>query len=294
MRKAVVAIDGASGTVGLDLRRRLARQKPGYRVLELSRNTPPVDRQAALGLADVVVLCLPEEAARKAAQSISSSVRVIDASSTHRLQPGWVYGLPELCLEQSELIQKSFRVANPGCFASAAVLLLRPLNDKLPSTPIPIVGVGGFTSGGKKLVAAAETTEIGYRLYGLQHDHRHIPEIQKFGLLKARPIFMPGVAGFSRGTLVQVPVHLPTLGMSLLQLEDAFEQAYASFSASVRVCKGTTARYLSGAFESDGTTITILPDPTGESVLLVAQFDNLGKGAAGSVIANLELMLGDF
>lgn len=299
--KPVVVIVGSSGTVGLDLAERLAAIAD-ITVIGLSRTHSQEERQAILESATVAVLCLPEQAAIDFVGEAQAypTLRILDASPAHRTSPGWVYGLPELNPSQSEKIHLSSRVANPGCYATGAILLLAPIMSALAQRgiveqpDIAITGIGGVTSGGTKMIAKAEADPFGYRLYGLHQEHRHIPEIKAFANLSDAPTFMPAVVAHQRGTMVQVPLNTRTLGLSFDESSAALQNAYAQ-TPNVRVHASVgDARCLDGASlaGTDGVRIDILTDADKRRMVLVARFDNLGKGAAGAAEQNLRLMLG--
>jgi N-acetyl-gamma-glutamyl-phosphate reductase len=292
--KPLVAVDGASGTVGLTLMARLAGRQD-IEVVPLGSKTPADERQAVLKRASVAVLCLPEAAARAAVAAAPKGLRILDASPAHRCTEGWVYGLPELSKDQPKAIRNADRVANPGCYATGAILLLRPFAEELARSnyPVSITAVGGYTSGGKKMIDAFEADPFGYRLYGLDLAHRHVPEIVKFARMQSAPIFMPAVAGHARGTLVQVPLQLGNLGLSVSDVENRLRESYNG--GDVRVVARTVERHLEAQFNGptpeDGLVVTVMQSADAASVVLTAAFDNLGKGAAGAASRNLTLML---
>lgn len=291
MAKRQIALIGASGTVGLELGARLA-QRGDLTVLQVD----PRENCPELGDSEVAVLCLPEAASRAFVEQAPKGLRILDASSAHRTAPGWTYGLPELDGDQPQRIRDSSRVANPGCYATGAVLLLRPFTDELnerASVQVAITAVGGVSSGGRKMIAEAERAPFGYRLYGLDQQHRHIPEITAHTRLREDPIFMPAVASHFRGTLVQIPFAQSSLGLSAGQ---AYERLHAAYQCHphIRVAApGAETRFLAAdaLARRDEVAIQVTSDPTGARFVLTAQFCNLGKGAAGAAEKNLELML---
>ena len=217
---ATIFIDGEAGTTGLQIREKLA----GVSGLKLVSLPPEARKDAAAkqklyGEVDVVILCLPDEAAKEAAHLIDAmgadAPRVIDASSAHRVAPGWTYGFPELVAGQGEAVAKANKVSNPGCHATGAIALLRPLTDAglMPKdAPVSIGSVSGYSGGGKSMIEAYETGKApAFELYGLGLEHKHMPEIQLYSGLTARPIFAPSVGNFRQGMLVSVPLHLDLL-----------------------------------------------------------------------------------
>ena len=301
MKQPTVVIVGSSGTVGLDLAQRL-HAIDGLTVLGLSRDTTSIHRQEILGRADLAVLCLPEAAAIEFTKEAEQypGLRLLDASPAHRTHPDWVYGLPELDANHASTIAASARVANPGCYATGAVLLLRPLMKALAlrgiedQPDISITAIGGVTSGGKKMIAQAENEPFGYRLFGLNQTHRHIPEIKAFANLNEDPIFMPAVVAHQRGTMVQIPLTTRQLGLNVDEVVAALQDAYADTpSVQVHVGEGDV-RFLDGAALAlqDGARVDVLTDGAKRRLVLVVRFDNLGKGAAGAAEQNVRLMLG--
>lgn len=299
MHKPNVLIVGNSGTVGLDLINRLSTMSGAIVVSGLSRSHTPSERHALLQAADIAVLCLPESAAVAFVQEASAypSLRILDASPAHRTNAGWTYGLPDLSRTQEESIRTARYVANPGCYATGAILLLRPLMQALAQKGVTdqpnvaITAIGGVSSGGNKMMAQAQASPFGYRLFGLTQEHRHIPEIQTFAGLNEEPIFMPAVAAHQRGTMVQIPFTTKQLGLSVDDTIAALQRAYAGTSVAVHAY--TDDRFLDGGelASQDGVRIDVLVDADKRRMVLVARFDNLGKGAAGAAVHNLRLML---
>jgi N-acetyl-gamma-glutamyl-phosphate reductase len=217
---ATIFIDGEAGTTGLEIRDKLA----GVSGLELRSLAGEARKDAAAkqklyGEVDVVILCLPDEAAKEAARLIDAmgagAPRVIDASSAHRVAPGWTYGFPELIAGQGEAVASAKKVSNPGCHATGAIALLRPLVEArvlMKETPVSISSVSGYSGGGKSMIEAYETGKApAFELYGLKLEHKHMPEIQLHSGLTARPIFAPSVGNFRQGMLVSVPLQLDAL-----------------------------------------------------------------------------------
>jgi N-acetyl-gamma-glutamyl-phosphate reductase len=306
-----IYIDGEAGTTGLQIRALLEPRSD----IELLRIDPekrkdPLERQKLLNSADVAILCLHDDLAREAVGLISNpNARVLDASTAHRVAQGWVYGFPELEPSNVQAIQQARFVANPGCYAQNAIALLRPLVDAgllPPEYPLCIQGVQGYSGGGRQLIDAAEGRSDtphhlagGYRAYGLSLNHKHLPEIIKYSRLKTEPIFTPAVGQWLKGMLVQVPLHLHALPKrpTATDLQAALEQRYAG-QPYVRVLpleENTAPTEVLDPETLNDTNIMelkIFANPKKHQALLVAKADNLGKGASGAAVQNLEVMLG--
>jgi N-acetyl-gamma-glutamyl-phosphate reductase len=300
---ATIFIDGEAGTTGLQIREKLA----GLRGIELASLAPearkdPAAKRKVYEQADVVILCLPDEAAKEAAKLIDAmgdnAPRVIDASSAHRVAPHWTYGFPELAAGQDEAVAKARRVTNPGCHATGAIALLRPLTDAglLPKeTPVSITSVSGYSGGGKSMIEAYEAGRApAFELYGLALEHKHMPEIQRYTGLTARPIFVPSVGNFRQGMLASVPLHLDRLPEkpTLADLKAVFDSHYRG-QKHFRVF-ATTENARLEAESLNGTNdieIHVFANESRRHAVLVAKFDNLGKGASGAAVQNLMLML---
>ncbi len=301
---AKIFIDGEAGTTGLQIRDKLA----GVAGIELASLAPEVRKDFAAkvklyGEVEVVVLCLPDEAAREAVRLIDGmggrAPRVIDASSAHRVAPGWIFGFPELVGGQAEAITKAKKVTNPGCHATGAIALLRPLTDAglLPAEAAVSIGsVSGYSGGGKAMIEAYETGRApAFELYALGLEHKHMPEIELYSGLTRRPIFVPSVGNFRQGMLVSVPLHLDSLPgrPAIADLRAAFEKHYNG-QKHVRVAAdGGSPRLEPESLNwTNDIEIHIFANETRRQAVLVAKFDNLGKGASGAAVQNLMLMLG--
>ena len=299
-RPARIFVDGEAGTTGLHIASEL-RAMPDVALVSLppERRRDEDARREAMRLADLVVLCLPDDAAREAVAMVPPTVRVIDASSAHRVAEGWAYGFAELAPDQPAAIATALRVSNPGCYPTGAIALIRPLVDAglLPADhPVSVNAVSGFTGGGKAMVAAHE--QAGgppFELYALGLAHKHVAELQRYGGLSRTPIFMPSVGHFAQGMLVSVPLHLDTLPgrVTLGDMHDALAAHYAH-SERVSVLPPPadgrlTAEALNG---TDQLELFVAGNADRRHALLVARLDNLGKGASLAAVQNIALMLG--
>jgi len=301
---ASIFIDGEAGTTGLQIREKLASVSG----LKLASLPPEARKDAAAkqklyGEVDVVILCLPDEAAKEAAHLIDAmgadAPRVIDASSAHRVAPGWTYGFPELVAGQGEAIAKADKVSNPGCHATGAIALLRPLTDAgviAKDAAVSIGSVSGYSGGGKSMIEAYETGRApAFELYGLKLEHKHMPEIQLYSGLAARPVFTPSVGNFRQGILVSVPLHLDALPgrPKAADLSAVFNKHYQG-QKHFHVTESEDATRIEPE-SLNGTNdieIHVFANETRRQALLIAKFDNLGKGASGAAVQNLMLMLG--
>lgn len=305
-----IYIDGQAGTTALRIREWLAgRHDLEVATLPEQLRKDPSARKKALQDASIVLLCLPDDAAKEAAAWLADSpVRILDASTAHRVTEGWVYGLPELVPGQRGAIAKAKRVANPGCYSSAVILLARPLVDAAliaPDTPFVIHALSGYSGGGRSLIERWEDPQR--RLANLPHEapysisklHKHIPEIMRHGALKSEPQFLPNVGPFRCGMRVEIMIPAPALPKSATA--QAIWDAWAARYEKERFIE---VEPLASAAEADEFTfdpqefndtnrvsLRVLPHQSGH-VLLMARLDNLGKGAAGVAIQNLNLMLG--
>ncbi|MGB3349104.1 N-acetyl-gamma-glutamyl-phosphate reductase [Brucella anthropi] len=308
--KPKIFIDGEHGTTGLQIRTRLA-ERDDLEVIsipEAERRNKDL-RADYLRAADIAILCLPDDASKEAVSLLEghNSTRIIDTSTAHRVHPDWAYGFAELAKGQRERIVGARLVANPGCYPTGAIALVRPLRDAglLPADyTVSVNAVSGYTGGGKQMIAQMEDTNhpehlaANNFLYGLPLKHKHVPELQLHGHLDRRPIFSPSVGRFPQGMIVQVPLFLTGLEgtPSLAKVHAALTEHYAGqdivevvpLEESTSLAR-VDAEELAG---KDGMKLFVFGTEGDGEVNLVALLDNLGKGASGAAVQNMNLMLG--
>jgi N-acetyl-gamma-glutamyl-phosphate reductase len=297
---AKIFIDGQAGTTGLGIAQRLAALSHISLVtLDEAHRKSPEARAEAMARADLTVLCLPDDAAREAVALAPQGTRILDASTAHRTTPGWVYGFPELAPGQAEAIAAATAVSNPGCYATGAIALLRPLTAMsllAPEQPLTINAISGYTGGGKAMIADHEAHGgPAFELYALNLAHKHIPEIMEYSGLARRPVFSPSVGHFPQGMLVCIPVFLDQLPGT--PNAETLAAAYADYYAgadNIIVHAGLFAENLQPEVARDTDTLEIFVSANQSygHAILIARLDNLGKGASGAAVQNINLMLG--
>ena len=299
-----VFIDGAAGTTGLEIRDRLAGRSD-LSLIELpeARRKDPHARRAALNDADAVILCLPDDAAREAVSLIANgTTRVIDASTAHRTAPGWAYGFAELEIDQRQILSGAKRISNPGCYPTGFLALVRPLvrAGLVPADwPLTVNATSGYSGGGKAMIAefenGSDATDTAFRLYALGLGHKHVGEMQAHAGLAHPPLFMPAVARAYRGMLVEVPLQLRAMPgtPSIESIREALLAAYeGSALVGLNTESGLTGLTLERQAGTDRLELFVFGNEAAGQVRLVAALDNLGKGAAGAAVQNLNLALG--
>ncbi|MFK7915186.1 MAG: N-acetyl-gamma-glutamyl-phosphate reductase [Pseudomonadales bacterium] len=303
-----IFIDGQAGTTGLQIAERL-RARDDLQLLEIDAAARKFDQARAelMAQSDVTILCLPDAAVAGAVTLAAGQCRLLDASSVHRTAPGWVYGLPELGAEQRRQIAAATQVSNPGCYPQGPILMLRPLIDAGwldPKTPRSIHSVSGYSGGGRGMIDAyrsfdsAEAERFAARSYALGLNHKHLPEMQRYAGLEQAPLFAPAVGNYYQGMLTHVPVFTSELQgqQSRKDVERLLAQRYQD-DPCVRVIAideqdPCIEGYLDAGACNQTNDIELMVFGNADQLLLIARYDNLGKGAAGCAVQNLNLMLG--
>ena len=303
-----VYIDGQAGTTGLEIADRL-RERSDIELLAIAEadRKRTAARHCLLRSAEVSILCLPDDAAQEAVRLAGGNCRLIDASTAHRTHPGWIYGLPELSPEQGKAIAEARLVSNPGCYPQGFILAVRPLLEAGvldPGTPLSVHALSGYSGGGRKMIetyrcASPERLESwGARPYALELAHKHIPEMQRYAGTLRTPLFLPIVGNFYKGMLIQIPLFAEQVapGTTPEDIQRILAETYASarfvdvlpFPPDAALDGG----YLSPTACNDTNRLEIAVFGNERRLLLSARYDNLGKGAAGAAVQNLNLMLG--
>ena len=305
MSKPIVYIDGKEGTTGLQIYDRLAgREDIELLLIDEDKRKDPAERKKLMNAAELVFLCLPDAAAVEAVELVENpDTRIIDASTAHRTAPGWVYGFPELGREQRESIRTARRVANPGCYATGFISLIAPLVKTgllSPDAPLTCHALSGYTGGGKKVIAQYEAAEreaelASPRHYAVTLAHKHIPEMMRVCGLERKPIFMPVICDFPQGMVVTTPLYLDMLKgeQSLDSLRAFYQDFYAGERfVTVRPDDAPKCGFIGSNNLAGTNDLQIFVCGNDEQVMLASRLDNLGKGASGAAVQNMNIMLG--
>ncbi len=305
-----VFIDGSSGTTGLRIRNRLeVREDIDLIILDDDKRRDPAARRYALASSDLAILCLPDDAAIEASEwAAESATKIVDPSTAHRVSEGWTYGLPEMEPSTREEIRDAQLVSNPGCYPTGVILCIRPLTEAgilSAEAPITVHALSGYSGGGKNLIARWEGGQPDLdnlpfeSPYALETEHKHVPEMTRYSGLTHAPQFIPSVGPFITGMRVEIPLHKAVIqsGASAESIWKLLDERYSDEPLVNVVSIDDALAYSDPAFDprarndTDGLDISVVPNALGH-VLLVVQIDNLGKGASGAAIQNMNLMLG--